>query len=433
MNGLNSRGRFRPARPGWRGAAVSCLRAEARAARRMPRGGFTLVELLITMTIISILAGVVLAGLNAARTTARVAKTKSTITKLHYLVLDMYDSYRTRRVDVASGASRARVNAIRDLMRMEMPDRWSDVWTKAGQATGQGDVLGPNPLITSQFVSALAAGYCRTYEAAWNAAKKTGLNSKEAHAELADHASAECLYMIVMAIPDAAEQFHASEIGDVDQDGLPEFIDAWGNPIRFIRWPVGFVEHESLVNLSLSGDPTGPAGRAGEESLEWDSPSDLQSGDRITQPDPFDTRGIAGGAAARDVNGDGNAQDDNSAGRTAAGYAVYPLIYSAGPDGIYDINFGSDGSSIHRYSLLTDDPESGKDQKLSVLQHFERYYAIIDPYHPMVAKNADASGNRLIYVGQPQDGEALNGSPRNGRLDHYDNVHNHRLETGRGG
>jgi hypothetical protein len=26
-------------------------------------------------------------------------------------------------------------------------------------------------------------------------------------------------------------------VKDTDNDGLPEFIDAWGNPLRFYRWP----------------------------------------------------------------------------------------------------------------------------------------------------------------------------------------------------
>ena len=53
--------------------------------------------------------------------------------------------------------------------------------------------------------------------------------------------SAELLYMIVMRDCENAEQFRSDEIGDFDGDGLMEFHDAWGHPIRFIRWPAGFV------------------------------------------------------------------------------------------------------------------------------------------------------------------------------------------------
>lgn len=36
------------------------------------------------------------------------------------------------------------------------------------------------------------------------------------------------------------EDFSAREVGDTDSDGLPEFLDAWGGPLKFYRWPVYF-------------------------------------------------------------------------------------------------------------------------------------------------------------------------------------------------
>ena len=35
----------------------------------------------------------------------------------------------------------------------------------------------------------------------------------------------------------AADQFTESEVADVDEDGLLEFVDAWGQPFQFYRWP----------------------------------------------------------------------------------------------------------------------------------------------------------------------------------------------------
>lgn len=45
--------------------------------------------------------------------------------------------------------------------------------------------------------------------------------------------SAEMLYEIVTTNDDGETTFNASEIGDTDGDGKLEFIDAWGNPIRY--------------------------------------------------------------------------------------------------------------------------------------------------------------------------------------------------------
>ena len=40
---------------------------------------------------------------------------------------------------------------------------------------------------------------------------------------------------------EARTLFSKQDIGDVDEDGAPEFIDGWGNPIGWIRWPAGVV------------------------------------------------------------------------------------------------------------------------------------------------------------------------------------------------
>lgn len=33
------------------------------------------------------------------------------------------------------------------------------------------------------------------------------------------------------------DQFEPSEVADTDGDGLPEFVDRWGQPLRYYRWP----------------------------------------------------------------------------------------------------------------------------------------------------------------------------------------------------
>jgi prepilin-type N-terminal cleavage/methylation domain-containing protein len=45
------------------------------------------------------------------------------------------------------------------------------------------------------------------------------------------------------------EDFTESEVRDTDHDGLPEFVDAWGQPLRFYRWPIFY----SPTNISNSG------------------------------------------------------------------------------------------------------------------------------------------------------------------------------------
>ena len=108
------------------------------SAFRLPpsafRPGFTLVELLVTITIIGILAGMSLGALQLAREAAREAETKATIAKINDIIMERYESYMTRRVPIpipagtgAAVAAQMRLDGIRDLMRMEMPDCLNDV------------------------------------------------------------------------------------------------------------------------------------------------------------------------------------------------------------------------------------------------------------------------------------------------------------------
>ena len=106
--------------------------------------GFTLVELLVTLSIIGILATAMLGVAAVAGDTAREAKTRHMISRLHTLLMEQVDSYKTRRVplqevirdqigaQVASqnrgkALANARLYALRELMLMELPDRWSDI------------------------------------------------------------------------------------------------------------------------------------------------------------------------------------------------------------------------------------------------------------------------------------------------------------------
>jgi prepilin-type N-terminal cleavage/methylation domain-containing protein len=71
--------------------------------------------------------------------------------------------------------------------------------------------------------------------------------------------SGELLYLIVAnsqyAGSPALENFRASEIGDPDEDGLLEFIDAWGNAIHWIRWPAGYPSDLNRYSGTDAMDP----------------------------------------------------------------------------------------------------------------------------------------------------------------------------------
>ncbi len=326
------------------------------AARQVAPGrrGFTLVELLVSITIIGILAGMTLAVLGAAQEAARADRTKATIAKLNAYVMEMYESYRTRRLpmNMAGVAAGIRLQAIRDLIRMEMPDRWDDVYDPPlVNATVRRGVPFPYMWGNVPRPGVSRGAYLRRY----NLPTRTDA-----------YGSAECLYMIVTAnFPEAREHFNDTEIGDVDNDGCPEFLDGWGNPIAFCRWAPGFNDSDIQSDVY---DSAANAYNAAAVATAIDN-----------DHDPFDPQRV-------DIHA----------------WRLVPLIYSAGPDGIYDIN----PTAVDATGNYSGHP-----------------YANVDP--ALVFQNYRAMGNPADLPNQSVTAPG----PANGTLDHYDNIHNHRTEV----
>ena len=239
----------------------------ANQTRKKP-AGFTLVELLVALVIVSILAALSLSGLAVVRRRAKEDATRTTIRKIHEVIVPMYESYLDKRVP----AGVDQLGGGRRRLALEMPDNWDDV-------NPPSHVLDLAPLTTDPF----ANGRTRAYA-----------SNKISSLPSAAYGSAECLYMICTLSgfePEAMENFRATEIGDADGDGKPEFHDAWGSPIAFIRWPTGF---------------------AGPLSLNR------------TADDPFDPNNVDASRVAPPA--------------APFAYGVTPLIYSAGVDKEYGLD-----------------------------------------------------------------------------------------------
>jgi prepilin-type N-terminal cleavage/methylation domain-containing protein len=293
------------------------------ALPRRHRTGFTLVEMLVVVVILSVLASLSLAGLAGASLRGKIEKTKSTVRKLNEAVMPQYEGYLRRRLVFTLAASgtptagtgeafdfytntltgsafgprppspttawpsvtgtnarramaQSRLQKLRALMIYEMPDSWWDVRLSGsmGNTLTTGSTAVPLSLRTGPVVA---------YATFLGNMPSTVVNS---------FGSAECLHMIVsrsLNEPGTMEQFRDDEIGDYDKDGAPEFLDAWARPIFFIRWA--------------------PAASSPLASSSAGINSPIQVADPIRHHDPFDPERV-------DANG----------------FAMYPLIMSGGPD-----------------------------------------------------------------------------------------------------
>ena len=67
------------------------------------------------------------------------------------------------------------------------------------------------------------------------------------------------------------DDFTNREVGDTDGDGLPEFIDAWGEPLQFYRWPIyyGGVGSSAQPNPMILG--TSDSQRGCGQYDDWSS------------------------------------------------------------------------------------------------------------------------------------------------------------------
>ena len=93
----------------------------ANQTRRKP-AGFTLVELLVALVIVSILAALSLSGLAVVRRRAKEDATRTTIRKIHEVIVPMYESYLDKRVP--AGVDQLRGGRLR--LALEMPDNFME-------------------------------------------------------------------------------------------------------------------------------------------------------------------------------------------------------------------------------------------------------------------------------------------------------------------
>jgi len=241
--------------------------------------GFTLVEIMVTLVVISILAGMTMVGIESARGTARHAQTRGLVARINEVISANWDEYHYRvlpvqfdidvllaNYDVTSGeslpqllpeeAGRIRLMMLRDLMRMELPDRKSDLFLANGNRAAATDVraiglvydpdmqpLTEQNLPVAWPPSARLRSYQNKVIRIFDANADGSLDAGELAAWTPQNESAECLFLVLSSITSngiaALDVIAPYQIDDTDGDGMNEIVDSWRNPISWIRWPAG--------------------------------------------------------------------------------------------------------------------------------------------------------------------------------------------------
>ena len=311
------------------------------------RQAFTLVELLVVCTIIAMLASLTLIAVRASAGSAKVSKTRATLQKLDTAMQQIFETYEDkfaafkRRVDQnypeLSEENRLllALHYVRDTMRMEMPQCWEET------------LLEPLPVYINGTsypaveMSPLLAYYQKECEKTVTATQNF------------PHRSALLFLIIQNLNPEALSAFHGSEVADTDGDGLPEFVDAWGSPIQFLRWAPALTGSDLQQNVWTLAKPTAEG---------W--LNNLQK----EKHEACERQPCLLGLPV-DVD------------KSAFGWFLYPLIYSAGPDKKYGLDVGN-----------------------------------LD----------EGNGNVLPSNGEPLDPYVYPCGMPDGTGDHFDNIHNHR-------
>jgi prepilin-type N-terminal cleavage/methylation domain-containing protein len=454
--------------------AVNCLAPRGAVGDSLgrggnPRRGFTLVELMITMLIIAILAAIFLGALSEAEESARVARTQSLVNKLHNMVMARWDTYRTVRLPISLEAkgsggqaamfdsgtdvvrfrqniARRKMFALRELVRLEMPDRYDDLDPRNFRqvALVQSDPNQPNVEIPVR--TAVWYAYQRRMASAKAARKDTANISIGDFIDraAATYESAEMLYLLVTTNIDSSEvsseHISPQDWRDTDQDGMPEFVDAWGKPIQFLRWAPGLEsplqpvyryptnddndKRWRIFHQQHTRDPDDSTRLVSRWNIQVDKVIDNTSTnvttsgatrtliDRtvvVSQEDPFNPMRVGSlpDSAQQGVGWTRSTRWRPGDLPPENGYALFPFIYSCGPDqrsGIQEClrrNTDDNGGWVHDSSPSDGYPGPAADIKFS------------DPY--AVYKNA---ANIKFYRGAPT-GDGTDG----------DNITSHRIGT----
>jgi prepilin-type N-terminal cleavage/methylation domain-containing protein len=242
------------------------------------RRAFTLIELLMVISIIAVLSSLALVVIRDAQETARHARSRAVVAACYTVMQKKLEDYETRPLPFRTGS--VLVNApispnfshkqhlqrrtVIEWVRSEIPYRWSFL-LQVPSNYSRTPISAPNPQFAFQWYTTWSDQFTR-YFTDRPTSYVRALRSYLSRNPTAEHEGAELLYAIMYNTWDnsarASQSFHNSDLADLDKDGCPEVVDAWGEPLQFLVWvdrnqDSRYTPGEDLETLlSVGPDPT---------------------------------------------------------------------------------------------------------------------------------------------------------------------------------
>lgn len=247
---------------------------------RQTRRGFTLLEILIVVSLIAVLAAFLTMAIGRSITQAREVATRTTLLKI-------------------DGLLQQRLEALGNLLNT--PQRKSEITQRIAE-NGPKDkeldaasvpALGTEArrLLTYKDYFRLSFPQTHADNRGLGAASQYFAGNLQNRAE-----SSEYLYWIITQAdnfgvePVGESEFTSAEVADTDGDGRLEFVDAWRQPLLFYRWPTRLIR-AAAPNLWISSNPSLPGVNRPVAGLMFSGLPAAGSPDPL-QRDPDDRLGL---------------------------------------------------------------------------------------------------------------------------------------------
>jgi hypothetical protein len=242
------------------------LTPKPRFPRRRRRAAFSMLELLAVIGLIALLLSLAGVVLGRSLQQAREQATKALLLKVDGLLSERLEAFQVmmskpqRQKELLTRVNNVKQEFLNQATPIPLPDKMAELMVYKGyfkQAF-------PQTAVDNASLSAAGQYFAGNLQ-----------NSAE---------SAEYLYWILTkadtygAAPVGDTEFSSAELRDTDGDGRVEFVDSWGQPLRFYRWPTRLVRplgpgtavNRTLVSLMIPSIPPAPGVLGDVDSVQYD-------------------------------------------------------------------------------------------------------------------------------------------------------------------